>query len=94
MNYKPKVFLIYQKAVFLDTTSTNLFFMAFKKAASEGYIRFKKTITKKEIIDIIHTLKKEWLLEDHEVIYRFIVDSAQREIKKKEQFKKFTTDFS
>jgi hypothetical protein len=59
------------------------------KRSSDGYIQLNKKITNKEVIKIVSVLSTEWLLSPSEVCYRFIADSAAREIKKKEQIEQF-----
>lgn len=60
--------------------------MEFKpKRSSDDYIQFKKKITNKQVIEIVGTLSTEWLLSPNEVLYRFIAESAQREIKKRKE---------
>jgi len=60
------------------------------KRSSDDYIQLKKKVTNKEVIKIVHVLSVEWLLSPAEVCYRFINESAAREIKKKQEFKELT----
>ena len=60
------------------------------RRSSDLYIQLNKKVTNKEVIKIVHILSTEWLLSPTEVCYRFIAESAAREIKKKEEIKKFT----
>jgi len=60
--------------------------MDFKpKRSSDNYIQLKKKITNKEVIKIVSVLSTEWLLSPAEVCYRFIHETAAKEIKKREQ---------
>lgn len=60
--------------------------MTFKPArSSDNYIQLKKKITNKEVIKIVSVLSTEWLLSPTEVCYRFIHESASREIKKRNE---------
>jgi len=60
--------------------------MNFKpKRSSDDYIQFKRKITNKEVIKIVSILSTEWLLSPCEVLYRFIAESAAREIKKRKE---------
>lgn len=62
--------------------------MGFKpKRSSDDYIQLKKKITNKEVIKIVDVLSAEMLLSRSEVCYRFIHDSASKEIKKRENIK-------
>lgn len=61
--------------------------MARPKRSSDSYIQLKKKVTNKEIIKIVNILSIEWLLSPNDVCYRFIAESAAREIKKKQDFK-------
>ncbi len=66
--------------------------MDFKpKRSSDNYIQFKKKITNKEVIKIVSTLSTEWLLSPNEVLYRFIAESAAREIKKRKEIEALRT---
>lgn len=58
------------------------------KRSSDEYIQLHKRVTNKEVIKIVKTLSTEWLLSPSEVCYRFIAESAAREIKKKEELRK------
>lgn len=62
--------------------------MSRPKRSSDSYIQLKKKVTNKEIIKIVNILSIEWLLSPNDVCYRFIAESAAREIKKKQDFQK------
>ena len=76
--------------IFRHTITQHNFFMAFKpKRSSDKYIQFKRKISNPLIIKIVEQLEKDWLLSPQDIIYRFICEGAQKEIKKKEQFEDF-----
>lgn len=58
------------------------------KRSSDDYIQLNKKVTNKEVIKIVNVLSSEWLLSPSEVCYRFISESALREIKKKDDIRK------
>ncbi len=67
--------------------------MPFKPIRSQdNYIQLKKKITNKEVIKVIKQVAKDQLLTDVEVCYKFIVESARAEIKKKEKFEELKKD--
>lgn len=62
--------------------------MSFKpKRSSDDYIQLKKKITNKEVIKIVNILSVELLLSPCEVCYRFVYESASKEIRKRENIK-------
>lgn len=60
------------------------------KRSSDDYIKLRKTVTNKEVIRIVSVLSSEWLLSPCDVCYRFISEAAAREIKKREEIRKFS----
>ncbi len=82
------VWKYHAQKVHLGITLPNLIFMPFKpKRSSDNYIQFKRKISNPAILKIVQQLKNDWLLSENDIIYRFICEGAQKEIKKKEQFK-------
>ncbi len=58
-----------------------------RKAAS-AYVEFKRRITSKFVIDEVNTLCNKWGgISAQDAIYRIIVESLQKEKKKREEFK-------
>lgn len=53
------------------------------KRSSDNYLKIRKTITNKEVLNIVLVLSKELFIKPHQVIDRFISEGAQKEINKR-----------
>lgn len=53
------------------------------KRSSDNYLKIRKTITNKEIINIVGVMSKELLIKEHQVISMFISEGAKNEINKR-----------
>jgi hypothetical protein len=55
------------------------------RRSSDEYIHFRKKITSPSLIKIVAILSTEWMIPSCDVLYRFITESAAKEISKKNQ---------
>jgi len=53
------------------------------KRSSDNYLRIRKTITNKEILNIVGILSRDLLLKPHQIIDMFIAVGAKLEIEKR-----------